>query len=142
MNRMIVESARRGERLTAGALQRLFGSPPEESPKERLNRLLATSEAARQSGDEVALAVAESAIDELVDEARSARAEQPRDETGQFVGAEAPGFDGGFRGRRPVAGPGGAMVETASSLFARALMTSRQERAERGADEHTIIANI
>jgi hypothetical protein len=31
MNARILEGARRGERLTAGALERLFGSPAQES---------------------------------------------------------------------------------------------------------------
>jgi hypothetical protein len=135
MNRMFLAAARRGER--AGALARLTGSPPPDTDtprSERLTRLLADVEDAKQAGDADALALTELRIDHLFKESRAARKPDESDP------GEQPGWDGGVRGRRspPQRGLG---QESASSLFVAAMQASKQERAERDADSgQTIIA--
>ena len=102
-----------------------------------MNRLLSDRDDAMRAGDPDALAFTEHRIDRLFEEVRAARTEQPRDrQTGEFAS-----FDGGVRGRRPPPTPN-VHQETAAALFQRALVASRQERAEREADPgHTIITN-
>ena len=71
--------------------------------------------------------VADTAIERLLSEARQAR--EAAEET---PAAPAVSFDGGVRGRRPVApAAGGLLDETAGSLFARAMQLSIAERSER-----------
>jgi hypothetical protein len=150
MNAMIAEGATRGQRLTMGALARLAGGQPqEESSRARLSRLLAASADARQAGDEIAVAVAENAIDKLIADTRAARAEQPRDDQGRFVGAdqhadhsgEPLDFDGGVRGRQPRPSPG-MVAPSSTQLMAAAFAASRQERLEREQEQTIISANI
>jgi hypothetical protein len=147
MNAAIVAGVTRGDRLTTGALARLAGGQPqEESPRARLSRLVAASADARQAGDEIALAVAEHAIDKLIADTRAARTEQPRDDqvTGSHMGdadhsGEPSDFGGGVR-RQPRPSPG-IGIESANDLLQRALSASRAERRERGADETVIVGN-
>lgn len=146
MNRAILAGARRGTRVT-GALARL-ASPPLDadrgeavSRQERLNGLLAEREDATRSSDADALAFVEHKIDKLFDDARTA-ARAGRETTEPEPGRGQPsGFDGGPRGRQAPPVPG-VHVESAASLFHRAMLKSREERAGRDADEHTIVANI
>ena len=86
-------------------------------------------ETAEASGDADAVAFAEHVLDTRLGEARAARTEQPRDETGQFVG-----FDGGVQGKGTVAPPAGMRpAETATDLLRRSLETHGSEIRERNA---------
>jgi hypothetical protein len=130
MNRMFAEAASRRERRTAGALARLAGRPTlDTSPsrQECMNALLVEREAAMRSGDEDSVAFVDHKIDRLFDESRAGRKpvepEQP-----------PPSFDGGVRGRRSVAPPGGGRIESSTELLMRSFMAHRVERRERGAD--------
>jgi hypothetical protein len=149
MNAMIAEGATRGERLTTGALARLFGEPPvSESSRERLDMLEAERREAMRIGDDAALGLIEHNLDRLFEEARAARTEQPRDAQGRFVGADQHAdhsdgpidFDGGVRGRQPRPSPG-IGVESSNDLMQRALSASRVERREREADQTVILRN-
>ena len=146
MNRMIVASARRGERY--GTLARLAGAPALESdtpPQERLNRLLADREAAMTSGDADALAVTEHRIDRLFEDVRAGRSvgdDPPRASNGRFARPEPLSFDGGVQGRRGPPPPGAyAPQQTAGELFLAAMLQSHLERLSADDDERRIAAN-
>jgi hypothetical protein len=136
MNRMFVAAARRGERV--GPFGRT-GEPTPSSPvlRERLSAALNDLEAAQRAGDDVMVEVHDSRVDQVVSEARAARAqrEQLRDEGGRFAG-----FDGGVRGSHTRPTPG-LSQPTSTELLAASFAAHRAERAER--DDHpgqTIIA--
>jgi hypothetical protein len=128
MNATILRAYRRGE-FPTGGVGVLSGIP---EPIARLNAAQNAFDHAKRSGDPEQKAYAEHLLDRAVEAARTARQEreQPRDEaSGQFAS-----FDSGFRGRRSVAPASGrSEPESASSLFARAMLASRAERAEREA---------
>jgi hypothetical protein len=125
MNRLILQAAGRAPRRdTRTEFARRYSDLCEDYAQ------------AVNSGDEIAIEMANQRIDELVAEARAARAAaQP----------EAPppvSFDGGVRGRRPgPAPPAGARVESAAQLFRRALARSLAEREERGDDPTIVVRN-
>jgi hypothetical protein len=124
MNALIAETRR--ARAT-GLMDRLRGTPPlDEDRQERLRTQLANYEHALKMGDEIGAAVADTAIDKLLDESRAARQEQ---------GQEPPagsGFDGGVRrtpGRsRPTPG---IHQPSAGEMFLAALKQSAVEQARR-----------
>lgn len=138
MNRMILAGARRGER-SAGALAQLSGAPDAEQHRARLQAAMEGLKAAKAEGDDAAIGYAEHVLDKRLAEARAEWSERPRDEQGRFVGAPAPSFDGGPRGPRPRRRP---LQPTSNQLMREAMIASRIERAERDADEHTIIGNV
>ncbi len=102
MNGLIREAVD-GRRSPSGLIDRLRGIGPLPSDRqERLNRAVANHEAAIKRGDEVAAAVYDTAIENLLDEARAAHREAAPT-VGHDNAAEPPAaisFDGGVR--RPV----------------------------------------
>lgn len=125
MNQFLM-AAHRG----SGVIGRLGGAQLDERGQDRFNEALARVESAHKIGDHIQIAAAEEHLDSVLEDVRGQR-EQPEPPSG---------FDGGVRGRRPVAPPPQA-PETAGAMFRRALRQSQAERAERGDDERTIVAN-
>lgn len=142
MNQAIVAMAGRGQHST-GAVARFSGAPLRERLSDALDKL----EAAKRSGDETAIRIHETAVDRIVEEARAAIAQRPRNPDGTFASADhgetpAASFDGG-RSLRPIPAPGGrAQEESAAQLMARAMLRSRQERSESGQEQALVAANI
>ncbi|HMH47683.1 MAG TPA: hypothetical protein VK538_08200 [Solirubrobacteraceae bacterium] len=137
MNKLFVGAARRGERVSPFARSSDAGTPTNAALRERLSGALTELERAKRTGaDEAMVEFHDFRVEKALNDARAARTGEPEQGTEQ----PRPSFDGGVQ-KRPRPMPGGGQ-ETASSLFVRAMMTSRQERAERDADPgHTTIAN-
>jgi hypothetical protein len=144
MNQLFKAAGGRGEHRTADLFARFTGSPTVDTSgrdrgplRERLSGALNDLESAQRAGDETAIDFHEFRVDRAVNEARAARTSAEPEQ-----GAPQPaGYDGGVRGRRSPPQPG-LSQESASSLFLRAMQTSRQERAAREADAgQTITAN-
>jgi hypothetical protein len=131
MNRLIVASARRGER----PLLTPFPGRGESSTvlRERLSGALDDLERAKRSGNEDAIDFCDFRVEQMVKDARAARTSaQPQ--------SPPVNFDGGVRGRKSPPAPGSTPL-TANALFAQAVTQSRVERAARDAEEQTIIVN-
>jgi hypothetical protein len=112
----------------AGRAPATPASPP---LRERLSGALDELDTAKRAGDEDAIGFYEFRIEKLLDEARAnanARARQP----------DHGGFDGGVRGTGTRPTPGTWPEPTSAQLMQQAMLRSREERAQREADEHTI----
>jgi hypothetical protein len=125
MNELIVAAAGARRRTPTGGVGRLSGA----SPRQQLDGLLAAHAEAQRAGDETALGILDFKIEGLLAVAR-ANGTQLRDpQTGQFVAEPAPSFDGGVRGTRLPAPPGGMVEpESATQLLRRSLETYGAER--------------
>jgi hypothetical protein len=138
MNALIRAGAGRGERRE-GLMDRMSGTGPLGDERDRrLNEAMAAYEDAARRGDEVARELADQAIESVLTEARGARLaaeEAERQQAGPTDGGA------GVRGKRPPPVRDWQREESSAQLIARAFSTRRQERAERNADERTIIAN-
>jgi hypothetical protein len=136
MNQLIVAGARRGERRLRMPFARSGGESSTTTAvlRERLSGALDDLERAKRAGDPDEVDFHEFRVDRIRAEAQAARtaAEPEQPPAGRF--------DGGFRGRKPPPAPGGAPL-TGNALFRQAITQSRVERAERDADEQTIVVN-
>ena len=134
MGQVILESYRAKRDRPIGLLDRLRDTGPLDEPRaKRFARYHAEFEAALKHGDELAAAVADTQIDKVLAESRAARAQAVSNVGHSGAEPTAPvSFDGGVRGRRPVAPtPGLRRPESSRELFARAMRASQAERAER-----------
>ncbi len=125
MNRLILAGARRGER-TVGLMDRLRGTRLDESRQERLRTQLANYESAIHRGDDVAAAVADDAIEKLLNESRQARQQQQS----QQSRPSSVSWDGGVR--RPVTRPQPADMN--KTILAAARERRALAEAARGGD--------
>lgn len=133
MNRLI---ASRRSITRSGLIDRLTGATPlTDNRQESFNRAVASYEGALRRGAEEEAAVWDHRIDAILDESRAERRAALVSNVGQSESAApapTPQFGGGVRGRRPVAGPRHRrQPETSRELFARAMLASHLERAER-----------
>jgi hypothetical protein len=122
MNRLIRESRPRQPGL--GLIDRLRGVGALGSDRqERLNAQMAAYEDAVRHGDHIAARMADEKIESLLSEARAARQPEKQQEA-------VTSFDGGARGRRPIAPAGGGdRSETPAALLRRAMEASRTARS-------------
>ena len=129
--------ARRG----SGLLDRLHGvGHLEDDRQERFTIAMSAYERATKQGDHVAAQQADEKIEALLAEARAERASQPPAEP------ETPApvsFDGGVRGRRPVAPPGGGYIdtETGADLIRRGLFRRDTEHRERPRPQTIVVGS-
>ncbi|MGA2319733.1 MAG: hypothetical protein ABSG95_03190 [Solirubrobacteraceae bacterium] len=105
MNREILAQAGKG--IHHGTLARSGGQPTNPDRALKLEQLEGAHAEAVRAGSEVEAAAFSLSIDRLLDDARAARTEAPRNEDGTFASS-----DGGVRGRQPKPNPGGVQEIT------------------------------
>ena len=103
MNELIASAAGARRRTPTGGVGRLSGA----SPREQLDGLMAAHADAQRAGDDAAAGYLDHQIESLLGAARAGGAQSRDPQTGQFVAEPAPSFDGGVRGTRLPAPPGG-----------------------------------
>jgi hypothetical protein len=140
MNQMMVAHLNAGVNVGTMAARASAQPSLSEVMHERLSAALTELERAERGKDPDAVAYANHLVDRLTEEARAARTEQPRNPDGTF--APPPEFDGGVRRTRDSERRHTHQQESATSLMARAMMTSRQERTERGEEQTLIASNV
>ncbi len=131
MNELI--SGRVAARSRAGLIDRLRSAAPLDDDRQaRFHRLHADYEGAIRRGDDMAAAVADHAIDKLLEESRAASVSS---NVGQAPEPPAPNFSGGFRGRRYPVAPVRRMLPPPSSkeMFREAIRASKLENRGRPA---------